>query len=193
MIIQPKNRLIIPHENSAPNKAEVLATHFKRFKDDESYFEDYAGVRMVSDRHVLVRVFKFNPGKDGSLTSPILMVDNAGKVVSSTEVLDSKVLPYVKVIQAPEGQDQIKVGGIYLVPNGEVTGWVDNPDYLYAMQFQRAKGIEPILPEGMERKIPALRKNWELYLFRLPTSIEPTEDDLLTYMIPIQKLIAEVL
>ena len=149
---------------------------------------------MVSDRHVLVRVFKFNPGKDGTIvSSPILMVDNKGNFVSSTEVLDSKVMPYVKVIQAPEGQDQIKVGGVYLVPNGEVTGWVDNPDYLYAMQFQRAKGIEPILPEGMERKIPALRKNWELYLFRLPTSIEPTEDDLLTYMIPIQKLIAEVL
>lgn len=171
---------------------DLLEKRIDEFVNDDSYMKDYDWFLPMKSNHVLVRVFKFSPGDNGGdvLTRMVMLPDEQGVFKPAREVMESQIMPLCKVIShtCEEFHEDDLVGQVCIVEAGEVTGEVDNPDFLHLLQFTKAKGMDPIIPEGMKKKIPAIERNWLRYNVKKPWNLNPDDQDRLTYFVPISKI-----
>lgn len=153
---------------------EELENHFNEWKKDDSYFKNYTNVMIHKQNHILVRLYRFEKTKD------ILM----------TPILQTKILPYCKVINS-SATSSIKPGAILSCPES-IEEIATNPTWL---QWNKIMTDSRPVPEGLPEPekttglILEWRKNYQFTLDKL----NPTLDDKYTFILPESMFNAEYL
>lgn len=178
-------------------KQTIFNRDLGRFKQESAYFEQYQDFEIVHDNMILVRVFEFNPPENNP-DSPLItdvMVEfdkQTGTLTSGITYTGSKIMPYVKIIKVSANlldHPTVKAGGVYSVEQDEVSGTQYTQDYMTLLQFNKSQGLgAPVLPEGMQKKVPNIEVKWGRYMFIRPGNVDVTPEDRLTYCIPVSKL-----
>lgn len=179
--------------NTTADQHQDFVNSVKEFMADDSYLNDYSWFNLMKDDQVLVRVFRYQPKKKissiiGGETQEILVRDFQGNYVPASQAYHAITVPIIKIIKSSDSSGTYASGDVCSVISGEITGKTQNPDYLYALQFSRMQGAEPILPDDLRKEIPAIEKNWLKYMVVHPYHAGPTSTDKLTYCIPTIKI-----
>lgn len=183
-------------EEEINNQAEREFEEAKiRFKEDESYFEDFEGCDPLG-KEVLVKLFKFEISKDlaskGFFGKELLLVPSKlnGEWVTKAQEKYNQFYPFVKVIKKGNFEElkNIKIGGIYIVPSDDVVGEEWNPEFLHLMNtFGKADGKMGVVhtPQEIPQKLQKIEVHWSRYKFSNPKS---TKDENLYYLLPYNKI-----
>lgn len=187
-------------EEDLNKEVEELKKEEKRYEDEfKSQYLKWAEEDEWSEynwcdfdhKEYLVRLFKMDIS---SFKGYVTLNYSWSPILKNWKLSDQKmtegILPIAKIIAIGKSIDSKKysVGDIVLVPSCDIIGDDWNPKFLHVMQFQQSKGMQPVLPDGMEQRIPNVEKNWEHYKFVRPWVPKPTQVDNLTYLIPESKV-----
>lgn len=171
---------------------ESYTDQLEAFKSDKSYFSKYPE-KITKKEHALVRFFNYNPNTGVDLTkeqkkfreSLIVPGSKPGdKESSAAKVLNVQVINMAKVIKA--GPDsKFKAGDIVSISYEKVRGEHKNPEMeLYLKSLSMKGDAAPIPPADTRPTIPNIERHMARYMYKDINTVDVTEEDRLTYLIP---------
>lgn len=162
------------------------------FFKDTSHFEKYKNVE-IRGYNTLIEVFKFktrdgNYGDSNKDTPTILLVNPLGGQVTTNKDFYVDYTHVAKVISVGDKVEGYKPGDCVLLNPFEVTKEARNPQWVHYMEYQNAKGMEPIIPDDMREFIPSVQAYFVDYQFVLPEDYKKKVQDINTFIIPESKI-----
>lgn len=173
-------------EKDAAKKKEenqkAYEKQLKEFKEDNSYFGDYKE-EVRKDKHVLLRLFRFNPTKDFWTTTTLQApAPSLNSIINENVTVDYEITNIAKVIKVGPGSEY-KQGDIVYLPYDRVQGHIENPLWVDYKHSQMVKGADAIEPDDKRKLIPAIEQNYKMYSYKKPKNAVMDEEDRLTYCI----------
>jgi len=168
------------------------------FLKDNTQLEKYSKVE-IGEMMVLIEIFRFRT-KDGLFqaspkydlinTPTIYIPDPLGGGITTNKEFFVDYTHVAKVVKAGE-KSGYKANDCVLLNPFEVCQKKRNPDWLHFMEYQSAKGIDPIPPDDMREFMPSIQVHYIEYTMVLPDEYDKKIQDMNVFLIPTHKIKAK--
>lgn len=167
-----------------------MTTHFNQWKQNLNRLSEFEGIKLYGNV-ALIEVYKEFIDNEKESISYISGVDAKGQPEYSTGKLSHLIHPIGKVLAIGNNLDStysdLKVGDIVFLPDDiKNTTW--NPEYLQMVDINKGNNGITNLPRGVTKYMAKFDDKWARYRFKLDKLSELTQNDTLTYLIPLNSM-----